>query len=160
MEFTRRQILAGLAALGGVAIGLAGCQGPAATGVMAELPDPQSEALPVPEPVAPSGPPSLPPPNIKPVAAFGPGTFGVYPRSTWTSAKPVMSKIVLINGVDKITFHHSGDQHNKRDVPFLADGFRETAAHLELVREYHVNGRKWADIAYHFAIDRAGRSSG
>jgi hypothetical protein len=69
----------------------------------------------------------------------------------------VKSQIEPMNGVTRITFHHSGDVHNGRDVPFLEDGFAETAQHLELVREYHVNQRGWADIGYHFAIDRTGR---
>jgi hypothetical protein len=150
-------MLAGLAGLGSALIGLAGCETTDTNRVMAELPDPQSEDLPVPHPVIPSGPPSQPPPDVKPQPAFGPGTLGIYPRSTWTTAKPNMSKIALIEGVRRITFHHSGDQHKGRNVPFLADGFRETISHLELVRRYHTQGKNWADIAYHFAIDRAGR---
>jgi hypothetical protein len=68
-----------------------------------------------------------------------------------------MGQIEPMNGVKLMTFHHSGDQHGGRDVPFVADGFAETVQHLELVRQYHTQGRRWADIAYHFAIDRAGR---
>lgn len=153
MDFSRRGFLLGAGSA--VAAALAGCNVQSTDPVMADLPD--AERLPVPTPMIPSGPPSSPPPSVHPVPAFGPNTFGIYPRSAWTRYGVVASHITPMNGVTRITFHHSGDVHNGRDVPFLEDGFTETIQHLELVREYHVNQRGWADIGYHFAIDRAGR---
>jgi hypothetical protein len=125
------------------------------TPLIAGLPD--AERLPVPAPAVPAGPPSKPPAGVTAAPAFGTGAFGIYPRSAWTSVGPRMGQIEPMNGVKLMTFHHSGDQHGGRDVPFVADGFAETVQHLELVRQYHTQGRRWADIAYHFAIDRAGR---
>jgi hypothetical protein len=41
------------------------------------------------------------------------------------------------------------------------DAWQPTAGELETIREFHAGtrptDRKWADIAYHFAVDRAGR---
>jgi len=56
-----------------------------------------------------------------------------------------------MNGIKRITFHHSGDPK-----PFTTTDFTETAQHLEFVRSYH-RSRNFQDIGYHFAIDRAGR---
>jgi hypothetical protein len=153
MELSRRAFLAGIGAMGMAGAGGCGAQpeGP----VVGSLPD--AERLPVPAPVAVTGAPSTAPAGVKAAPAFGTGTFGIYPRSAWTSVGPRLGQIEPMHGVTRITFHHSGDQHNGRDVPFLAEGYRETVQHLELVRQYHTEQRHWADIGYHFAIDRAGR---
>ncbi|HVX83779.1 MAG TPA: peptidoglycan recognition family protein [Phycisphaerae bacterium] len=153
MSFSRREFLLGAGGL--LAAGLAGCNVQEGAPVVADLPD--AERLPVPAPMIPAGPPSAPPPTVHQVPAFGANSFGIYPRSAWTRYGVVSSQIQPMNGVTRITFHHSGDVHDGRNVPFLADGFAETIQHLELVREYHVRQRGWADIGYHFAIDRMGR---
>jgi hypothetical protein len=72
------------------------------------------------------------------------------PRSAWTHEGPNLRTILPMNGVQLITFHHSGDPR-----PFTGDTPAETAGHLEAVRRYH-RSRNFQDIGYHFAIDRAG----
>jgi N-acetyl-anhydromuramyl-L-alanine amidase AmpD len=57
-----------------------------------------------------------------------------------------------MNGVQRITLHHSGD-----GKPFLATSIADTARHLQAVQRAHFQ-RGMIDIAYHFAIDRAGRA--
>jgi len=79
-------------------------------------------------------------------------TYGIIPRSAWARAGPAANKLEPMNGVSRITFHHSGDPH-----PFSTTDYAQTAQHLEDIREDHHNNRRWADIGYHFAIDRAGR---
>ena len=55
-----------------------------------------------------------------------------------------------MKGINRITIHHEG----WKVVGF--DDYASTAARLDLIRRSHVN-RKFADIGYHFIIDRAGR---
>jgi len=83
----------------------------------------------------------------------------VVPRSAWTKAKPNLQQIALMNGISAITVHHTAWAIDH-------DAWRPTATAVENVRNFHSttkpngvipNGRGWADIAYHFVIDRAGR---
>jgi hypothetical protein len=155
MGFSRREFLAGCAAFG-AAVGFNACQNNS-NPVAQNLPEFEPEGIPVPEPVVPAGPPSLPPPTVKRVPAFGDNTLAIYPRSAWTSAGPISGRVSPMNGVNLITFHHTGGQNDGRDVAFLADGYKETIEHLEIVRRYHTLNKGWGDIGYHFAIDRVGR---
>jgi N-acetyl-anhydromuramyl-L-alanine amidase AmpD len=49
-----------------------------------------------------------------------------------------------------ITIHHDGMS------PFTATDFSSCASRIELIRNGH-RGKGWADIGYHFVIDRSGR---
>jgi hypothetical protein len=59
-----------------------------------------------------------------------------------------------MEGIDKITVHHSAGN-------IATDAWNSTAKTLEGIRGFHAGttatDRNWADIAYHFAVDRAGR---
>jgi N-acetyl-anhydromuramyl-L-alanine amidase AmpD len=78
----------------------------------------------------------------------------VLPRKDWTNARPNLNNIRVMNGVKKITVHHTAQ-------PITVDAWKPTAGTLENIREFHsgqkATDRKWADIAYHFVVDRAGR---
>jgi hypothetical protein len=78
----------------------------------------------------------------------------VVPRSAWTSAGPNLNDIQVMNGIDKITVHHTAAVMN-------SDAWKPTAVALEGIRGFHAGtastGRQWADIAYHYVVDRAGR---
>ncbi len=56
--------------------------------------------------------------------------------------------------ISRLTVHHTAGE-------LQTDAWAPTAGELESIREFHSGtgskDRKWADIAYHFAIDRAGR---
>ncbi|NNM84611.1 MAG: N-acetylmuramoyl-L-alanine amidase [Phycisphaerales bacterium] len=56
----------------------------------------------------------------------------------------------------RITIHHDG-----LPTPWTNPNERATAVYLERIRQFHVQpppeGRGWADIGYHFAVDVAGR---
>jgi hypothetical protein len=62
-----------------------------------------------------------------------------------------------IGALSAITIHHSGFPEG-----FRATGTAEVAENLRFILAFHTvpppNGRGWADIGYHFAIDPAGRT--
>ncbi|MBL9032808.1 MAG: N-acetylmuramoyl-L-alanine amidase [Phycisphaerae bacterium] len=82
---------------------------------------------------------------------------GVIPRREWTQAQPALALINPMNGVERITIHHSA-------IPAAHLRTKDaTARMLESIRKDHTgsrtdaSGRNWADIGYHFIIDPAGR---
>jgi hypothetical protein len=74
------------------------------------------------------------------------------PRSQWAEGSPNLANINPMNGIRRITVHHDG-------LPglFFSNNFDETASRIELIRDRHRNNNGWADIGYHFVIDRNGR---
>lgn len=71
-------------------------------------------------------------------------------RSAWTRAQPRTSNINHMGGIRRITLHHEGWQ------PFTATSQIASAQRIETLRNSHTN-RGWADIGYHYIVDRAGR---
>ncbi len=78
----------------------------------------------------------------------------IVPRTDWTVHGPNLAQMRRMNGVERITVHHTAWMMN-------TDAWQPTAGELEHVREFHsghgTKDRGWADIAYHFVVDRAGR---
>lgn len=72
-------------------------------------------------------------------------------RANWTHDLPDYTDINAMAGVGRITVHHTGWD------PIYFDTYDQTRTHLEKIRKYHVDDRRWADIGYHYIIDRAGR---
>jgi hypothetical protein len=52
--------------------------------------------------------------------------------------------------VDKITVHHSGGEN------FWGSSPSDAAAEIRKIQRYHQNEQGWADIGYHYIIDRNG----
>lgn len=75
---------------------------------------------------------------------------GVIPRSTWTRAGTIASLANPMNGIGRITVHHTAVVST--DIRSQAD----TVRMLNSVRNSHLK-RGWADIGYHYAIDPQGR---
>jgi hypothetical protein len=75
---------------------------------------------------------------------------GVIPRRTWASSGPVMSLINPMNGVNRVTVHHSGI------ISAEIRSNSDSARMLENIRRGHLS-QGWADIGYHYIIDPAGR---
>jgi len=75
----------------------------------------------------------------------------IIPRKSWTTSPLTLARGRPMDGVQRITIHHSGD-----GKPFLQDSVADTARHLQIVQHAHLQ-RGMIDIAYHFAVDRAGR---
>jgi hypothetical protein len=145
VEPSRRHLLKLLAAAATAAI--AGCQ----VAPTSELPDAYKDHL-----VSESrgGPMRIErnqiviPPETKPTQTeFG----SILPRSAWTSLPLTLRKGKSMDGVNKITIHHSGD-----GKPFTATAAADIIRHLQIVQQAHLK-RGMADIAYHFAIDPTGR---
>jgi hypothetical protein len=73
------------------------------------------------------------------------------PRAWWTKYGPNGAKLNPMAGVNRITVHHEGH------TPVWFTDDRSTRERMEQVRGVHTRDRKWADIGYHYIIDRAGR---
>jgi hypothetical protein len=76
----------------------------------------------------------------------------VISRSVWGAQDPDKSKFWAMDGVQRITVHHSG-----LEDPFFATDFDSDAAMVRTIQRSHMNGRDFGDIGYHFVIDPAGR---
>lgn len=136
-ELNRRELLAGGAVLGAGLL-LTGCQKKST----AFRPLSQEEL---------DGPPHIPIPERH--AGSGGGNVGpvsgVIPRREWTGTSPIMSLINPMNGIDRITVHHSAV------ISATVRGQSDAARMLTSIRSTHVtNG--WADIGYHYIIDPQG----
>jgi tetratricopeptide (TPR) repeat protein len=73
----------------------------------------------------------------------------VLPRSAW-GASPARHNTAPMGRVRRITIHHTAKAVTD---PSRAAGARE----LKGIQRYHQGNRHWADIAYHYLIDRGGR---
>ena len=136
----RDVLLAGL----GIGIGLiAGCASPAPA-KSARLPGPlwPSDDL-----LAPKTAPAVAVAPLKPQTAL---MSNVIPRTSWTRGVPDKGDINPMLPVHWVTVHHDGMDS------FGATDYASCASRLELIRMGH-KGKGWADIGYHFVIDRSGR---
>ena len=146
-DVSRRGFL-GLMGLGAAGL-LMGCEAQSA----ARGPSIVETAAFVDEPPLPSAPllPSQLAHTPPSVPAAAPNTYGILPRSAWTRVGPNMAHVEPMNGVQMITFHHSGDNE-----PFYGTTLQDTVAQLQKDWRAH-RERGWGDIGYHFGIDRVGR---
>ena len=142
MDKNRRHFLITGAAL------IAGCQSAARMTHVPGVNWPAAGGRPVPD--AEGYVPEGPSPHPTPAATRLP--IQVIPRSAWTHTPPTRYNINAMAGIGHITVHHEGMPD---PIRFTARGL--TAEHLDMVRRSHRN-RGWADIGYHFIIDRAGRA--
>ncbi len=162
MRINRREFLLGLGTLGAAAVGgMTGCATDR-TGNGRGLPELTSDHIDEPTYELPRGY-RIPGGSVTPARPIPePGSAGaIIARSAWATGGPIVSRLQPMNGVQLITFHHSGDPE-----PFLANDTAGTAIHLDKVRHFHISpvvnkqkpqGAGMCDIAYHYAIDRMGR---
>ena len=71
---------------------------------------------------------------------------GVHGRAEW-GAKPPKHPY-RPDSPDRITYHHTDGRYTTT----LADSLQE----VRFIQDFHMNGRGWDDIGYHFLIDAAG----
>jgi hypothetical protein len=153
-NLTRRALLALTAsAVGGLTIGMWACRDESSTPRGSET-KPTTSSRPSTAPAPDLGAEVFPDATGKAIAKPSDAPVIVLPRTDWTSTHPNLSDIRVMNGVQRITVHHTAWITN-------TDAWKPTAGELESIREFHSgtnpNDRKWADIAYHFVVDRAGR---
>lgn len=151
MTFSRRQAM--LAGLGVMLGGVGGCS--ASSKPLAGTTRPRPAWID--PPAGPAGTPRVVavsrrqvPPASASVAA-SPSGLTIIPRSRWTRSGPEIAEVNPMNGVSRITVHHEGW------TPVTFSDAEATAARIETIRTAHTRDRHWADIGYHYIVDRAGR---
>ena len=70
-------------------------------------------------------------------------------RTTWRAASPRANRDRMTR-INRVTLHHSGTKFDS-----LSE--EATAGQLRSIQRYHQASNGWADIAYHYVIDPAGR---
>jgi hypothetical protein len=73
----------------------------------------------------------------------------ILPRSAWNAA-PIRANIDPMTGITRITIHHTGEIWTSLDL-------EQTGKKIRDHQLFHQNGKGWADLGYHFLIDRCGR---
>lgn len=92
----------------------------------------------------------IPPPRESPAPrAESEGRLFVISRENW-NARPPRRNVEPMGRVDKITIHHSGGEL------FTGSSRADAADEIRKIQKYHQNEQGWADIGYHYVVDRAG----
>lgn len=76
-------------------------------------------------------------------------TLRVLPRELW-GARSVGGNIYRMSKIDKITVHHTAGPS------FWGITGADAAAEIRNIQRFHQKQRGWADIGYHYIVDRAG----
>lgn len=71
-----------------------------------------------------------------------------FPRARW-SARPPTVAYSPVGQIWRLTLHHTDGAYTRT----LQESLDET----RFIQDFHQNGRKWIDIAYHYLIDEQGR---
>ena len=73
----------------------------------------------------------------------------IIPRAEW-NASPTRLNVNPMSAIRRVTVHHTGEE-------WTAEDFRTPANKIRAFQRYHQDDRGWADLGYHFVIDRRGR---
>jgi hypothetical protein len=76
------------------------------------------------------------------------GAFVLVPRSAWTK-QGVGANRNPMNGVSRITVHHTGEHAGLANLPEVEV--------LRRIERYHRNERRWCAIGYHYIIGKDGK---
>jgi hypothetical protein len=78
----------------------------------------------------------------------------IQPRSAWKAAAAQPNRLTPNTGPwNRITIHHSAKDSKEMGTPTSGN----VAEHIHDIQNFHVRGRAWGDIGYHFLIDPTGR---
>ncbi|RPG17683.1 MAG: N-acetylmuramoyl-L-alanine amidase [Phycisphaera sp. TMED9] len=94
----------------------------------------------------------VPKPGAAAAAAADPKFANVAARTTWTTMLPDYKGMNRMTPIGAVTVHHDG-----LPSPLGSTRTRDAQDRLRTIRRGHVNHNGWADIGYHFAVDRSGR---
>lgn len=72
------------------------------------------------------------------------------PRWRW-KARPIQANIKPMRQIRRITIHHTGPPK-----PFWGHSYSDVAKEIRRIQLFHQRDRGWADIGYHFLLDRRG----
>ncbi|MCI0586506.1 MAG: peptidoglycan recognition protein family protein [Planctomycetes bacterium] len=98
---------------------------------------------------------AIPAPSIVPAPAAGKvaaptgRTLKVVPRASW-GPSPMGRDVEPMGTPKRITIHHSA-------TSFAGTSERETATEIRTIQRIHQDKSGWADIGYHYVVDRTGR---
>lgn len=147
-DVSRRRALGGGLLAGAMLLWASGCDGGSKTTItnndLLRNPDRLPPEPADPRPVVISSTPSPAP------SARMPMSVSVSSRSRWTRSTTIAALANPMNGVSRLTVHHTAVASS--DIRTEADAIRM----LNSVRNSHLK-RGWADIGYHYIIDPQGR---
>lgn len=126
------------------AICLSGCTGTTSTAQMVPLTSLVLPPPPAPKPVAVVPAPTVVRPSIN-------IPFQIMPRLAWCRSNPIISRLVPMGRITKITVHHEG--MDAADECSLTEVKQE----LRLIQRGHEQRMHAGDIGYHYIIDYNGR---
>ena len=105
------------------------------------------------------------PPKAPAIAGIGslppiPSTTGgrqlphlqVIPRSNWKARSTIKSRATPMSRIFRMTVHHSGEPGGISTISKWG-----SAREILRIQRYHQSERAWADIGYHYVVDRDGR---
>jgi hypothetical protein len=75
----------------------------------------------------------------------------VLPRSSWGARPVITSRSEPMGPIRRLTIHHSGE-----DEDFEAQSRAATAQKIRGIQRHHQRRLGWADIGYHYVVDRRG----
>jgi hypothetical protein len=79
------------------------------------------------------------------------GPKQVIPRGGWGASPVILGRIDPMGKISRITIHHTGGP------TFWGHSAADTAYEIRKIQRVHQSENRWADIGYHFIIDRVGR---
>ena len=76
----------------------------------------------------------------------------VLPRSSWKAKSLIRSRVTPMSKIFRVTLHHSGEA-----AGINASSKWATGREILRIQRYHQGNKGWADIGYHYIVDREGR---
>jgi hypothetical protein len=95
-----------------------------------------------------AGPDPAEKPQAAPLPTAPLTAIRIIPRSYWKPAK-IGPDTDPMAPPKRITVHHEGKE-------FYGSTLEDSIRQMRNIQEYHQRGKKWADIGYHYVIDRLG----
>jgi hypothetical protein len=90
-------------------------------------------------------------PAVREEEVPGIGPIQVIPRGSWGARPVIMARIDPMGKIFRLTIHHTGGP------TFWGHSVSETAYEIRKIQRFHQGENHWADIGYHYIVDRVGR---